>query len=107
MDAITKRRTWRSRTSLRRVPQTITRAALHRTPDGKRKRKSGTLRTTWRGTVESEIKATQHSWGSLTRLAQDRQKRRDFLPPKTPQGAIADEFMNEYATSSKAAIVMV
>ena len=62
---------------MRREPQTITRTSLHWTPDGKRKR--GRPRTTWRRTVESEMKTRQHSWGPLTRLAQDRQRWRDFV----------------------------
>ena len=52
----------------RRGSQTITRTALHWTPDGKLK--GGRPRATWRRTDESEIKAMKHSWGSLTRLVQ-------------------------------------
>lgn len=74
---ITNRRwNWIGHT-LRKDPQSITRTALHWTPDGKRKR--GRPRTTWRRTVEGEMKAMQHSWNSLTRLAQDRQKWRNFV----------------------------
>ena len=62
---------------LQRDPQSITRTALHLTPDGKRRR--GRPRTTWRRTVESEMKTIKHSWTSLTRLAQDRQRWRNFV----------------------------
>ena len=60
---------------LRMDPQSPT--ALHWAPDGKRKR--GRSRTTWRRPVESEMGAIWHSWGSLTRLAQDRLGWRDFV----------------------------
>ena len=53
------------------------RTTLHWTPD--RKRKRGRPRTTWRRTVESEIKAMPQSSGLLTRLAQDRQKWRHVV----------------------------
>ena len=62
---------------LRKDPSSITRTALHWTPDGKRKR--GRPRVTWRRTVDSEIKAMQHSWGSLTRLAKNRQEWKNFV----------------------------
>ena len=62
---------------LRKDPSSITRTALHWTLDGKRKR--GRPRVTWRRTVDSEIKAMQHSWGSLTRLAQNRQEWKNFV----------------------------
>ena len=78
MGTIIARRRWQwIGHTLRKEQQSITRTALHWTPDGKRKR--GRPRTTWRRTVEAEMGAIQHSWGSLTRLAQDRQKWRDFV----------------------------
>ena len=78
MGNIITRRRWRwIGHVLRREPQSIARTALHWTPDGKRKR--GRPRTTWRRTVEYEMKAMQHSWGSLTKLAQDRQRWRNFV----------------------------
>ena len=43
------------------------------------KRKRGRPRTTWRRTVESGMKAMQHSLGAFIRLAQDRQKWKDFV----------------------------
>ena len=78
MDAVITRRRWGWLGQvLQREPQAITRMLLQWTPDIKRKR--GRLRTTWRRTVESEMKAMQHSWGSLPRLGQDRQKWREFV----------------------------
>ena len=78
MGTIITRRRWKwIGHVLRRDPQSITRTALHWTPDGKRKR--GRPRTTWRRTVENEMKAMQHSWGTLIRLAQDRQGWRRFV----------------------------
>ena len=42
-------------------------------------------------TVESEMKAMQHSWGSLTRLTQDRQRWKDFAAALTPQRVVAGD----------------
>ena len=70
MSTIISRRRWRwIGHVLRKDPQSVTRTALHWTPDGKRKR--GRPRMTWRRTVENEMKAMQHSWSLLTRLVQD------------------------------------
>ena len=63
---------------MRREPQKFIRTALHWTPGGKRKRERKAT-TTRRGTVKAEMRAMQHSWGSVRRLAQDRQKWRDFV----------------------------
>ena len=74
---ITKRR-WRwIGHVLRKDPKSIVRTALHWTPEGKRRR--GRPKTTWRRTVEGEMEAMKHSWGSLARLAQDRQGWRNFV----------------------------
>ncbi|XP_062613385.1 uncharacterized protein LOC134275161 [Saccostrea cucullata] len=62
---------------LRKDPQSTARAALHWTPEDKRKR--GRPRTSWRRTVEGEMKAMNQTWGSLTRLAQVRQGWRKFV----------------------------
>ena len=62
---------------LRREPESISRTALHWTPEGKRAR--GRPRTTWRRTVEGEMKALGQTWGSLTRLAKDRLEWRSFV----------------------------
>ena len=62
---------------LRREPDSIVKTALHWTPEGRRKR--GRPKVTWRRTVESEMKSWNHSWGTLTKMAQDRQKWRCFV----------------------------
>ena len=63
-DVITRRRWKWIGHVLRRDPQSITKTALHWTPDGKKKR--GRSRAIWRKTVESEMKTIKNSWGSLT-----------------------------------------
>ena len=47
------------------------------TLEGKRKR--GQLKTTWRRTVEAELMNVNHSWGTIQRLASDRQGWRSFV----------------------------
>lgn len=68
---ITRRRwTWIGHI-LRRDPESIIKTALFWTPEGKRKR--GRPKVTWRRTVEAEMKEHQRSWGTLQKLASDRQ----------------------------------
>ena len=68
MGTIVLRRRWKwIGHVLRMDAQNITRVALHWTPEGRRKR--GRPKTTWRRTVEGELKALNHSWGSIQRLA--------------------------------------
>ena len=55
----------------------ITKVAIHWTPEEKRKR--GRPKTTWRRTVEAEMKNMNHSWGTIRRLASDRQGWRSFV----------------------------
>ena len=55
----------------------ITEVAVHWTPEGRRKR--GRPKTTWRRTVEAEMKNVNHSWGTIQRLASDRQGWRGFV----------------------------
>ena len=62
---------------LRKEPDSITRTALHWTPEGKRKR--GRPRNTWRRTIETELKDLGHTWGSIQRLAQCRSDWRTFV----------------------------
>ena len=62
---------------MRRDSNSIVRTALHWTPEGKRKR--GRPRMTWRRTVEGEIKEMKQTWGTLTKLAQDRNDWRAFV----------------------------
>ena len=54
-----------------------TKTALHWTPDGKRKR--GRPKTTWRRTVEAELKEMNHTWGTVERMAKDRHQWRAFV----------------------------
>ena len=85
MGTIITRRRWRwIGHVLRKDSQSIPRTALHWTPCGRRKR--GRPRTTWRRTVENEIKDMHSSWGSLARLAQDRQGWRDFVAAQHTSG---------------------
>ena len=62
---------------MRRDTDSIVRTALHWTPEGKRKK--GRPKTTWRRTVESEMKAMKQTWGPLTKLAQTRSEWRSFV----------------------------
>ena len=61
---------------LRKDANSITKLAIHLTPEGKRKR--GRPETTWRRTVEVQMKMN-HSWGTIQRLASDRQGWRSFV----------------------------
>ena len=56
---------------MRREQDNITSTALHWTPEGKRKR--WRPRNTWRRTVEAELKTMQHTWGTIQKLARNRQ----------------------------------
>ncbi|KAK7114566.1 hypothetical protein V1264_000610 [Littorina saxatilis] len=62
---------------IRRQQDNITRTAFHWTPEGKRKR--GRPKNTWRRTVEGELKTLNHTWGTIQRLAQNRQEWRSFV----------------------------
>ena len=78
MDTIIMQRRWRWLGHVMRKEQdNITRTALHWTPEGKRRR--GRPKNTWRRTVESELKTLNHTWGSVQRLAQNRQEWRSFV----------------------------
>ena len=78
MDTIIMRRRWNwIGHILRREPDSIPRIALHWTPEGKRKR--GRPKTTWRRTVEEEMKTMDLTWGSVQKLAQNRQEWRTFV----------------------------
>ena len=56
---------------LRKDVNSITKVAIHWTPEGNWKR--GRPKTTWRRTVEAEMKKMNHRWGTNQRLASDRQ----------------------------------
>ncbi|RXN04778.1 endonuclease-reverse transcriptase [Labeo rohita] len=73
MDTIITRRRWRWIAHVMRKDCTsISKTALHWTPEGKRKR--GRPKNTWRRTVEAELKTLNHTWGTIEKLAKDRQK---------------------------------
>ena len=57
---------------MRRGPGNISPTALHWIPEGKRKR--GWPKNTWLRTVESELKTLHHTWGTIQKLAQNRQE---------------------------------
>ena len=62
---------------IRRDQNSITRTALHWTPEGKRKR--GRPKNPWRRTVEGELKSMHHSWGTIEKMAKERPKWRTFV----------------------------
>ena len=62
---------------LRKDANSITKLAIHLTPEGKRKR--GRPKATWRRTVEAKIKNMNLSRGTIQRLASDRQGWRNFV----------------------------
>ena len=62
---------------LRREPDSIIKTTLFWTPEGKRKR--GRPKITWRRTVEAEMRKQKRSWGTLQKLASDRQGTRDLV----------------------------
>ena len=87
MGTIILRRRWKWIGHILRMDaQNITRVALHWTPEGRRKR--GRPKTTWRRTVEGELKKLKHSWGTAQKLAQDRQKWRTFVAALHANGGI-------------------
>ena len=55
----------------------ITKVAIHWSPE--EKWKCDRLKTTWRRIVEAEMKNMNHSWGTIQRLASDRQGWRSFV----------------------------
>ena len=60
--------------ALRMPNNSITRQALMRNPQGKRKK--GRLKNTWRRDLEADIMQMGLSWQQLERIAQDRRRRR-------------------------------
>ena len=55
----------------------VTKVAIHWTPE--EKWKCGRPKTTWRRTVEAKMKNMNDSWGTIQRLASDRQGWRSFV----------------------------
>ena len=62
---------------LRKDQGSIPRVAVEWKPEGHRK--CGHPRMTWRHTVEAEVTAMGHSWGTLRTLAQDHLRWRGFV----------------------------
>ena len=78
METIIMQRRWRwIGHVMRREPDNISRTALHWTPEGKRKR--GRPKNTWRRTAERELKMINHSWGSVQKMAQNKQEWHNFV----------------------------
>ena len=57
---------------LRKPSEDMTKVALRWTSEGKRKR--GRLKTTWRRTIENEIKERRYTWGTIERKANNREE---------------------------------
>ena len=78
METIIMRRRWRWIGHVpRKEPGNITRTALQWTPE--RKRKRGRPNNTWRRTVEVEMKTLSHIWGTIRKLAKNRQEWRTVV----------------------------
>ena len=67
---------------LRKDTNSIANVAIHWTPKGKRKR--GRPKTTWPRTVEVAMRNMNHSWGTIQRLASDRQGQWSFVAALYP-----------------------
>ena len=78
METIIIRARWRCiGLVLRKEPGNIARTALYWTLEGKQER--GRPKNTWRRTVEGEMKTLNHIWGTIRRLAKNRQEWRTFV----------------------------
>ena len=62
---------------LRKPPEDITKVALRWTPEGKRKR--GRTKTTWRRTIDNEIKERRYTWDTIERKANNREEWRNLV----------------------------
>ena len=67
---------------MRRESSNISHIALHWTPQWKRKR--GRPKNTWCRNVEGELKALHHTWGTVQKLAQNRQEWGTFVAALLP-----------------------
>ena len=73
METIITRKRWRWIVHvLRKDANSITKVAIHWTPEGKRKRDRP--KKTWQRTVEAEMKNMNLSWGTIQWLASDRDR---------------------------------
>ena len=62
---------------LRKEDISTTKTALFWTPEGKRKK--GRPKTTWRRSVEAEMRMANQTWGQLKKIAKDRQEWENFV----------------------------
>ena len=62
---------------LRKPSEDMAKVALKWTPEGKRKR--GRPKTTWRCTIENEIKERGYSWGTIERKANNREEWKELV----------------------------
>ena len=67
---------------IRRDQNSITKTALHWTPEGTPKR--GRPTNTWRRTVEGDPKSMNHSWGTIEKMAKTDRKGGPLLLPYMP-----------------------
>ena len=70
-------RNWEACTGYSRNETVQLARAVHWTPEGKRSR--GRPKTTWRRTVEKELRELNYSWSTIEKLAKDRQGWKDFV----------------------------
>ena len=78
MGTISMRRRWKKIGHvIRRDRSSITRTALHWTPEGRRKR-GRQKKNTWRRTIAGELKTMNKTWGTVEKMAKDTQKLRTF-----------------------------
>jgi len=76
---------------IRRYQNSITKTALHWTPEGKCKR--GRPKNTWRRTVEEELTSMNQSCGTIEKMAKDRQKWRTFVAALHGNGKTGSKYM--------------
>ena len=62
---------------LRKPSEDMTKVGLRWTPEGNRKR--GRSKTTWRRTIENEIKERGYTWGTIERQANNREEWRKLV----------------------------
>ena len=75
---IVTRRRWRwIEHVLRKDNNNIAKTAMRWTPEGKRRRERP--KTTWRRTVERELRELNYSWSTIEKLARDTQGWRNFV----------------------------
>ena len=74
---------------MRKDTSDIIKTAMHWTPDGKRKR--GRPKTTWRHTVEQEMNDMGQTWGTLEKMAKDRQRWRAFVAALHASGVMGSK----------------